>query len=419
MIRWMVDTAVGAITRRTSVPEHLETVTVRGDETGPEGAADAVWERVEALYRTGMHPGIQMCVRHRGEVVIDRAIGHARGVSPDRPFDPDRAVAMGLDTPVNLFSASKAVTGMLMHKLEEQGVLSIDDRVADHVPDFARHGKGEITLRQVLSHQAGIPTMPRESFDLDMLTDPDRAEAVLCELRPSVPIGGPPAYHAVVGGFVMEMVARHAAGRSLREILDDEVRRPLGLSRFSFGVDPADVDLVAENVETGLAFLLPLEVFFHRALGAPWGRLLRMSNDPRFLTAVVPSGNAIVTARDAAAFYQCLLNGGEADGTRVFATKTIARALAPEDVGTPFDRMLGLPMRYSSAFMLGNEGLSLYGWDHPRAFGHLGMSNMLTWADPDRDLVVALLTTGKPMLGTHLRAFPQLIGTIHDTFPAG
>lgn len=418
MLRWMVDTTVGALTRRTPVPDDLAAVTVRGVESGRTDEADAVWEGVEALYRTGMHPGIQVCIRHRGEVVVDRAIGHARGVGPDRPPGADGAVPMTLETPVNLFSASKAVTGMLMHKLEEQGVLSIDDRVADHVPDFARHDKGEITLRQVLSHQAGIPIMPRESFDLDLLDDPERAEAVLCDLRPSAPIGGAPAYHAVVGGFIMEMVARHADGRSLRDVLEEEVRRPLGLGRFSFGVDPADVDLVADNVETGLAFVLPLEVLFHRALGAPWGRMLRMSNDPRFLTAVVPSGNTIVTARDAAAFYQCLLNGGELDGVRVFEEATIDRARMAQDVGTPFDRMLGLPMRYSPGFMLGNEGLSLYGWDHPRAFGHLGMSNMLTWADPDRDLVVALLTTGKPMLGTHFRAFPQLIGTIHDTFPA-
>jgi CubicO group peptidase (beta-lactamase class C family) len=74
-------------------------------------------------------------------------------------------------------------------------------------------------------------------------------------------------------------------------------------------------------------------------------------------------------------------------------------------------------MRYSSGFMLGNEQASLYGWDHPRAFGHVGLSNLFTWADPDRDLVVALLTTGKPILGTHLVALPQLIAEIHKAFP--
>jgi len=75
-------------------------------------------------------------------------------------------------------------------------------------------------------------------------------------------------------------------------------------------------------------------------------------------------------------------------------------------------------LRYSEGFMLGAEGLTLYGWHHADAFGHLGMSNLLTWAEPSRDLVVAVLTTGKPMIGTHVLAFPRLIGAIHDAYPA-
>jgi CubicO group peptidase (beta-lactamase class C family) len=82
-----------------------------------------------------------------------------------------------------------------------------------------------------------------------------------------------------------------------------------------------------------------------------------------------------------------------------------------------FDRILGMPMRYSSGFMLGSETASLYGWNHPRAFGHVGMSNLFTWAGPDRDLVVALLTTGKPVIGTHMRSLMQLISGIHEEFP--
>jgi CubicO group peptidase (beta-lactamase class C family) len=415
--RWLIDQTVDVVARRHRVPRDLEKVTVLGDEAGSPEVADALWERVEAVYRTGMHPGIQVCIRHEGEVIVDRAIGHARGVRPGHRFDPDRAVPMQLDTPINLFSAAKAVTAMVMHKLEELGALSLDDRVADHVSEFARHGKDEITVRQVLSHRAGIPTLPREAFDLDLLTDPDWTERMVCNLQLSGVVGGPPAYHAVVGGFVMEAVAQRADGRSLRAVLDEEIRRPLGLDRLAYGVDPADIESVAENIETGFPLMLPLDLFMGRALGTRWGHALDLSNDPRFLTAVIPSANVIVTARDIAAFYQCLLDGGELDGTRVFEEDTVASALVDQDVGTPVDRMLGVPMRYSSGFMLGNEQASLYGWDHPRAFGHVGLSNLFTWADPDRDLVVALLTTGKPMLGTHLVALPQLIAEIHKAFP--
>ena len=417
MTRWLIDQTVNRVTRRHGVPKDLDKVSVIGDEAGSPEQADALWERVQAIYRTGMHPGIQVCIRYQGDVVVNRAIGHAQGVQPGHRFDPDQAVPMDLDTPINLFSAAKAVTGMVMHKLEEMGVLSLEDRVSDYVPDFAHHGKGDITLEQVLSHRAGIPTLPKEAFDLENLTDPDWMEDMVCELEPSGVVGGSPAYHAVVGGFIMEVVAQHASGRSLREVLEEEIRRPLGLDWLHYGVELEDADLVAHNVETGFPLILPLEMVFRRALGTRYGHVLHLSNDPRFLGAVIPSGNVITTAHDIAAFYQCLLNGGELDGTRVFEEETVTRALEHRDEGTPVDRMLGMPIRYSAGFMLDNEQVSPYGWDHPNAFGHIGLSNMFTWADPDRDLAVALLTTGKPVLGTHVLALPQLITEIHQVFP--
>jgi CubicO group peptidase (beta-lactamase class C family) len=67
--------------------------------------------------------------------------------------------------------------------------------------------------------------------------------------------------------------------------------------------------------------------------------------------------------------------------------------------------------------MLGNHFLSLYGWNHPQAFGHIGLSNIFSWADPERELVVALLTTGKPVLSLHVLRLAQLLAEIHDCFP--
>ncbi len=95
-----------------------------------------------------------------------------------------------------------------------------------------------------------------------------------------------------------------------------------------------------------------------------------MSNDPRFLGAVVPSANVITTARDVAVFYQCVMDGGVFAGKRIFEGETVRRALdAPHDE-LVVDRMLGLPLRYASGFMLGSESISPYGWGRPNAFGH-------------------------------------------------
>lgn len=417
MLQAAIDQAVARVARRCWVPSDLESVTSHGTESGRDDVAEEIWARVKTLYETGMHPAIQVCIRHRGEVVLERAIGHARGNLPGRRVDPDALVPLSVDTPMNLFSAGKAVTGMVMHKLEEQGALSLDDRVADHLPGFERHGKHEITLRQVLSHRAGIPSLSAKVMDLDVLTDHDRVEDLLRDLRLSSEPGTVPAYHAITGGFVMEAVSRRAVGRSLRDVLAEDIKKPLGLDWLDFGVSPEHAKSVAQNVETGFPLGFAMGSFLTRVLGKPWGPVLRMSNDPRFVTGVVPSGNVIVTARDIASFYQCLMNGGSLDGTRVFEEDTVARAIEPAGEEMEIDRMLGMPIRYSPGFMLGSESVSLYGWNHPRVFGHVGMSNVFTWADRDRELVVALLTSGKPVLGTHVLALTQLISRIHEVFP--
>ncbi|MCU0269733.1 MAG: beta-lactamase family protein [Acidimicrobiales bacterium] len=411
--------AVGThVARVVRVPGDVDDLVTRGAETTTDVDVERLWSRVLDLYRSGVHPGIQLCVRHRGDVVLDRAVGHARGVRPGRRLDHPDAVPMGIDTPVNLFSAGKAVTAMVMHKLEEQGALTLDDPVVAHLPAFGRHGKHEITLRQVLTHRAGIPVLPPEAFDLDLLADHDRIEALVCDLVPAAPPGGPPAYHAVSGGLVLEAVTRRVTGRSLRDVLRDEVKEPLGLEWFDYGVGPDDTHRVAHNIITGLPNLPPLGWAIERALGVGWDRAVRLSNDPRFAQAVIPSANVVVTARDTAAFYECLLRGGELDGVRVFDADTVARALVAEAEGLIPDRMLGMPLRYSAGFMLGTSSISLYGWNHPRAFGHLGLANSFTWADPDSELVVALLTTGKAILGSHAVALVLLLGEIYRVFPA-
>ena len=240
---------------------------------------------------------------------------------------------------------------------------------------------------------------------------------MLRDLRPSGTPGGAPAYHAVTGGLVLEAVTRRATGRSLRDVLRTEIKEPLGLGWLDLGVAADQVELVAQNVETGLPPGPVIGPLMKRVLGESWGPVLRMSNDDRFLTGVIPSANVIVTARDIASFYQCLMNGGALDGTRVFEERTVANAVSADRTGMEIDRMLGLPMRYGTGFMLGTESVSLYGWNRPRAFGHVGMSNLFTWADPDRELVVALLTTGKPVIGGHLPALVRLMGGIYAAVP--
>ena len=387
---------------RCRVPADLGSVSSRGEEADPRdvgasaAAVERVWGAAERLYRSGIHPGIQLCVRRRGAVILDRAIGHARGNGPD---DPPQAAKVALTTamPFNIFSAAKAVTAMVIHLLDQRDALRLDDPVADYIPGFAVGAKQWITIRHVLSHRAGIPNIPPEAMQLERLNDPEGIVRMLCELRPTGRPGRQLAYHAITGGFILGELVQRVTGRTIREFFDAEVRRPLGFRWLSYGVPPEDVDSVVRNYFTGPPALPPLSFLLRRALGVEFRRATDLSNDPRFLTAVIPAANVIVTANELARFYQLLLDGGSQGGVRIFDPRTIRRATS-ESSYFEIDFTLGLPIRYGMGFMLGGDWLSLFGPDTGRAFGHLGFTNIVSWADPERQVAAALLTSGKPLL---------------------
>jgi CubicO group peptidase (beta-lactamase class C family) len=377
-------------------------VTARGREADPRDVGtspalvERVWSAVERLYRSGIHPGIQLCVRRRGAVILDRAIGHARGNGPEDAPGAEK-VALTTEAPFNIFSAAKAVTAMVIHLLDQRDALRLDDPVAEYIPGFAVGSKQWITIRHVLSHRAGIPNIPREAMQLDRLVDTEGIVRLLCDLRLTGRPGRQLAYHAITGGFILGELVRRVTGRTIREFFDAEVRGPLGFHWLRYGVAPEDVGQVVRNYFTGPPVLPPLSFLLRRALGVEFRQATELSNDPRFLTAVVPAANVVVNANELSRFYQLLLDGGSQGGVRIFDPRTIRRATS-ESSYLEIDFTLGIPIRYGMGFMLGGEWLSLYGPDTGRAFGHLGFTNIVSWADPERQVAAALLTSGKPLL---------------------
>jgi CubicO group peptidase (beta-lactamase class C family) len=378
-----------------------------------DGAVQTIWRDAERLYETGMYPALALCVRRHGRVVIDGAIGHLRGNAPgqDGPLTPATPATL-----FNLFSASKAVTAMVLHLLDERGQVHLDDAVAEYIPEFARNDKAWITLRHVLTHRAGIPSVTGHKVDVALLADWDRVVEILCDTRPVSPPGRRLAYHALTGGFVIGEVVRRVTGRDIRQVLRSEILDPLGFKHLSYGVPPAELDQVAEDAVTGPRAPPPLSWLLARALGAGLEEATTMSNDPRFRTGIVPAGNVIATANEASRFYQLLLGGGELDGVRIFPARTVRRAVAEQSY-LELDLTLGLPVRYGMGFMLGGHYFSLYGHATPHAYGHLGFTNVVTYADPDRDLAVALMTSGKPFIHAGIRRWLGLMRTIARVVP--
>lgn len=406
-----------SLVTRCRVPKDLDAVTTVSEaEVEPRGldvtaaGVEAIWRAAERLYRSGIHPAMQLCVRRHGEVLIDRAIGHTSGNGPHDPRSTPKVLATPA-TPFNIFSASKAVTAMIIHLLDQRRLLHLNDPVSEYIPEFGVHGKGDITIQHVLTHRAGIPNLPPEAMDLDTLDDPSFLLDLLYAAKPTWRPGRRLAYHAITGGFILGEVVRRVTGKPIRTVLREEILAPLGFRWMNYGVAARDVGKVATNYFTGPPLLPPLSTLLERVLGMPMARVIEVSNDPRFLTAVVPAGNVIATANEMSRFFQLLLAGGTLDGVKVFEPRTIRRAVQEQSY-LEFDLTLVLPLRYGMGFMLGGETLSLYGPDTNAAFGHLGFTNVIAWADPDRQVSGTLMTSGKPIIYPEIYYLHDLMWTI-------
>ncbi len=407
--------------RRIAVPELLDSVTSVGPEDDPEAAGlspervERIWRAALGLYRSGVHPAVQVCVRRNGAVVLNRAIGHARGNGPSDSADTEKVPATPL-TPFVIYSGAKAVTAFVMHMLHDRGELDIFEPVARYVPEYARNGKGEITIGQVLAHRAGVPNLPREGFDLDRVVDREFMVETLCAAKPVFQPGKYLAYHAVSGGFILGEVVHRVTGMDIRTVLANEILTPLSFRWTNYGLPSKDLDAVALNYVTGPPTAPPFSRLLTRALGLEFDELVASSNDPRFLTAVVPAANIVTSAEELSRFFEIFRRGGRLDGVRVMSPAGVRHALT-EQSRLEIDLSLGFPTRFGYGLMLGAQLLSLYGRDTQHAFGHLGFTNMLAWADPERGLSCAVMTNGKPVVYPELPRFYALMQTITSSAP--
>jgi CubicO group peptidase (beta-lactamase class C family) len=412
---------IGDPLRRIEVPDDLDSITTIGMEADPEslGASaemvERMWGAAVGLYKTGVHPALQLCVRRHGGILIDRAIGHARGNGPEDAPDAPK-VPVTTDTPYLVYSASKAMTAMVVHLLQEQGALDISDRVAKYIPEYAKHGKEETTIGHVLSHRAGVPGLPNEVLDVDRVNDREFIIKSICDSKPFVTPGTMLAYHAASGGFILGEIVTRVTGKTVRDVLSEKILHPLAFRWGNWGVAEADIDKVGRDYVTGSRLFPPLSTAVKRVLSMPVEEVVKLAHDPRVLTAVIESANIVTTANELSRFFEIFRAGGELDGVRVMGRETIHRALE-EQSRLEIDLSLGFPTRFSYGLMLGAKYLSPYGLDTDRAFGHLGLINIMGWADPERAISCGLITSGKALLYPEVPRFWWVMQTISSTMP--
>jgi len=368
---------------------------------GFEGVHEAF---VENFTERGERGGA-CCVYFRGEKVVD-LWGGLRNTQTGDPWEQD--------TMVLVYSATKGLAAMTLAVAHSRGWLDYDERVFTYWPEFAQHGKGRITVRQLLAHQAGLFAFD-EPVDRDLVSDLDRLAVVLARQTPAWEPGSRQAYHAISLGFYEGELLRRVdpRHRSLGNFFQDEIASPLGLEVY--------IRLPESVPNARLATLTPpgrLEMLVHfpfrltvdsmnplsniyRALISNPGTALPL--DARHIYArnlEVPSGGAVGTARGIAHAYGVFANGGHELRLRPETLALLAAPAIPPTHGFKDECVHG-EVRFSLGFMKPSPEWPFGG---AKSYGAPGAGGAMGFADPDAGIGYGYVTS---QMGTWLTGDPR------------
>lgn len=332
---------------------------------------------IDDLVASDREAGLQVAAYHRGRLVVDAWSGGAEGAT-GRKVDGDTLFVV--------FSVTKGITAIAFHILADRGVLDYDAPVARYWPEFAQNGKGAITLRQVLSHTAGLPHLPLDTTPED-LADWDKQVRWIEGAAPLWEPGTQGGYHALTYGTILGEVAQRADGRPFARIVREEICAPLGIETLFLGASEELDDQIATldlRADPGMP-APPPESLLWQIIPAPLHPLNTMANNRAFRHAVVPAGGAVANARALARAYAALVGDG-VDGVRLLSPERVR--LAAEVQYDAVDVIFGTPTARALGFARGGcDGARL------EVFGHGGAGGFTAQADATHDLAYALCKT--------------------------
>jgi CubicO group peptidase (beta-lactamase class C family) len=364
-----------------------------------EGRCDDAFREVADVFRHQIahtDGGASVAVYHRGRLVVDMWGGLR---TPHR--DP-----WGRNTLAMCWSTTKGVTATCAHVLADRGDLDYDERVATYWPEFAQNGKGDITVRQVLSHSAGLHRLGTLIDRGSKMLDWEHMTDALARAKPAYEPGTSVGYHVMTFGWLVGELVRRISGTPLEEFLQTEIAEPLGLDGLYLGCPPEQRHRMAalEPMSPALTYWTgPLGNFVfnqmtrglhvlrspvnpHRMLNAALSRGMEdVIADPRLLDVAVPAMNGYFDAVSLGAMYAMLAGGGQLGGVRILSEETVRKA--SEIQNDQRDRVVMMTMQWR----LGYHRVPIVHKQLPRAYGHFGFGGSGGFADPGHDLALAMV----------------------------
>jgi CubicO group peptidase (beta-lactamase class C family) len=321
---------------------------------------------IEGHIKAGRYPGAQIAIARHGKLAHFHTFGEAAAGKPAT----DESIWL-------LFSNTKVITAAACWVLAEQGAFRFTDRMADHVPEFARNGKGDVTIMQVITHTGGFPNaeVPQAAWE-----DHGKLREAVCNFSLEFTPGSRLHYHGASAHWALAVLIEQITGQDFRTYIREAVIERIGLGREMFVGLPRG------------AMARAIEMYAPDGAGKPVP--LADRNTPAFKKAGIPGGGGYATARGMVAFYQMMLAGGTIGSQRLVGPRTLQYAIR-NWTGDMVDHYMGMPMHRGLGPHLrgttpGIRGLGSFA--SPGTFGHGGAGNSYCWADPDSGVSFAYLT---------------------------
>jgi len=319
-------------------------------DTPVHGTVEAGFEPARDAFERSLEKGevgAGVCAYVDGRRVVDLWGGWA---------DEAKTREWERDTIACTYSAVKAMTATCAHTLVDRGLLDVDEPVATYWPEFAQAGKADVTVRMLLSHQAGLlwPTVP---FPLEKRLDWETMTDALARSAPMWEPGTKSAYHGGSFGFLVGEVLRRIDGRSLGTYFNEEIAGPLGAD-YLIAFGPEDDHRCAEMIGST------------DDVGGTATREWRAAGDG--------AATAFGTADGLARVFAALARGGELDGVRVLRPETIEAAVQEQvpSAGTNYEEMHPVGLGYMLLWKMFPVV------EYTGMFGHTGMGGSVGFADP-------------------------------------
>lgn len=341
----------------------------------------------------------QVAAYHRGRLVLDMWAG---------PH-------MHEDSVMVPYSVTKNTIGIVAGLLIERGLLDLDRRVSDYWPEFAEAGKRDITVRMLLSHQAGLPqTFPALGFD--ELFDDHAAAARLAAAPPLWFPGSAFGYHAItIGSLAGELVYR-ITGRTIQRFYEEEIRSVsdidfyLGLPASEHGRLVPVLPLVEPAAPPSMPWLPALHGVVNQVAGLG---LDRVASDPASWQFGHPAASATGSARGLAKLMAVPVTG--VDGGEPLLSERTVGVIGQQQV-RGYDEVLGQAHRaHGIVFQKPTPNMDFGG---PRAFGHDGAQGCFAAVDPDSGVAFGYLVARGPWPGGADPRAISLVRALNDRLAA-